>query len=440
MPKEVQLNTPVEYSIKVTNLTDMPVTEVVVRERIAENFKLSGASPNATILDDVVVWEMPVLKPKEIVEIKVAGLATDSKCLKHCATVSYVIPSCANVKVVQPVLRLEKTAPAEVLLCDPIPIKLVVTNPGTGTASNVRIEDPLPNGLSTSEGQTSLSWDVGTLRAGQSKEFSAMLKAAKTGKYVNKATAGGAGGIKAQSAPVETIVRQPVLAITKTGPERRYLGRPVSYLMQVSNKGDAVAENMILEDTIPSGMKFVSANHGGVERGGKVVWNLPPLPPNESHMVEVSYSTEQEGTFTNRATVKADCTGAVSASAKTAFKGIAAILLEVVDVEDPIELGSFETYVITATNQGTTAGTNISIVCTLEDNAQYYSASGPTNVLVKGNQVSFAPLASLAPKNTATWKVVVKAVKVGDVRFRVAMNSDQLGRPVDETESTEMYE
>ena len=36
-------------------------------------------------------------------------------------------------------------------------------------------------------------------------------------------------------------------------------------------------------------------------------------------------------------------------------------------------------------------------------------------------------------------EVVVKAIKPGDVRFRVTMNSDQLTRDVEETEATKFY-
>ena len=52
----------------------------------------------------------------------------------------------------------------------------------------------------------------------------------------------------------------------------------------------------------------------------------------------------------------------------------------------------------------------------------------------------FQPLATLAPKAKATWRVKVKSVGGGDVRFRVSMTSDQLGRPVEETEATNFYQ
>ncbi|MHC4469223.1 MAG: hypothetical protein ACYSUZ_07715, partial [Planctomycetota bacterium] len=119
---------------------------------------------------------------------------------------------------------------------------------------------------------------------------------------------------------------------------------------------------------------------------------------------------------------------------------ISAILLEVIDLSDPIEVGKDVTYVITATNQGSAPATNILIKALLEKSLEYVGNSGTTGGAVSGDTVSFDPLPALAPKDTATWKIVVKAVKEGDVRFGVTMNSDQLTRDVQETEATKFYE
>jgi hypothetical protein len=96
--------------------------------------------------------------------------------------------------------------------------------------------------------------------------------------------------------------------------------------------------------------------------------------------------------------------------------------------------------VITATNQGSAPDTNIKIICTLEDSEQYVSSSGATTGIAAGNTITFAPLPSLAPKAQATWRVTVKAVKAGDVRFTTVMTTDQLTRPVQETEATNLYQ
>jgi uncharacterized repeat protein (TIGR01451 family) len=191
---------------------------------------------------------------------------------------------------------------------------------------------------------------------------------------------------------------------------------------------------------LPAGVDSIAVSGGGRLTAGKVVWNLGSLAPGASRKVTVKFTPKQAGIVTDTAIATATCAKGVSASAKTSIAGIPAVLLEVIDVIDPVEIGEQTTYVIVATNQGSAPGTNISIVCTLEDNEQYVSSSGATSGTVSGKTVTFAPLRSLAPKAKATWRVVIKAVKAGDVRFTVVMNTDQLTRPVQETESTHLYE
>jgi uncharacterized repeat protein (TIGR01451 family) len=411
----------------------------VVTENIPANFSLKSASPSAAKDDGKLVWKLGSFAPKQSKQISVSGMATNTDCVKTCASATYVVPACANVKVVQPKLKLTKTAPAEVLLCDAIPVKFVVTNTGSGSAGNVRIKDTLPAGLKTVDGKSMIMINAGTLAAGQSKEFSTTLKADKTGKYENKAVASSSTGLKAE-ASTTTVVHQPVLVISKNGPKQQYLGRPVSYEIKVTNKGDAAATDTVLLDTIPAGVTSVKASAGAKVSGSSVTWNIGTLAAGATKTVSVSYTPTAAGTVSNTVKATAVCAEGVSASAKTTISGIAAVLLEVIDVDDPIEVGNTETYVITATNQGSMPDTNIKIVCTLEDNMQYVSSSGATRGSSVGDTVTFSPLRSLAPKAKATWRVVVKALKPGDVRFTVVMNTDQLTRPVQETEATHLYE
>ncbi|MCK4518041.1 DUF11 domain-containing protein, partial [Candidatus Babeliales bacterium] len=226
-----------------------------------------------------------------------------------------------------------------------------------------------------------------------------------------------------------------------SGPARRYLGRSVSYEITLTNKGDAPASDIVLKDTVPAGVTGVVASDNGViaSNNSIIVWNIPVLKPGATKKVTVSYRPTKVGTVRDTASASAKCAEGVKASAKTVIAGIPAVLLEVIDVDDPVELGGTTTYVITATNQGSAVGTNISIVCTLEDNEEYVSSSGATAGSLAGAKVTFVPLKKLAPKAKATWKIVVKAVKEGDVRFKVTMNTDQLTRPVEETEATHLY-
>jgi uncharacterized repeat protein (TIGR01451 family) len=232
----------------------------------------------------------------------------------------------------------------------------------------------------------------------------------------------------------------PILAIQKTGPERQYIGRPVSYEITVSNRSNVVAKNAVVEDTIPNGVSTVKASAGAKLTGSKLVWELGTLEPNASANVKISYTPTAAGTFTDTATATAYCAEAVSTTIRTMVTGIPALLLEVVDVEDPVRVGTRATYMIRVENQGSATATNIRIACAMEDNVRYVSSAGATATSDEGQTIRFFPLANLAPKATAAWRVVVEAVRPGDVRFKAVMNVDQLTRPVEETESTFIYE
>ena len=441
MPEEVELNTPFNYSIKVTNLTDMTLTEVFISEDLPENFEFTNANPQAQEdMENRLVWTVDALAPRASERITVTGMALDAKCLEHYTTVvTSQFPACATVKVVQPRLELLKDAPPEVLLCDAIPVEFVVANAGTGSARDVKIVDILPTGLQTADGESELVLDAGTLTAGQSRKLAAKLWATKPGKYATRAVATSTTGQEAEAPSVTTVVVQPLLTIEKAGPERHYLGDQLTYAITVANKGDAPARNTVVEDTLPAAIAGVKATTGAKLVGSKLTWQLGTIAPKTSQKVRIAYTPTKAGTLTSTATATAYCADAVEASVETIVAAIPAIMLEVIDVEDPVEIGKNTTYVITVTNQGSAPSTNISVVCTLEENVQFVSSTGPTVGSMEDGKLIFDSLSRLGPKATATWRVVVIAIEPGDVRFKVTMNTDELTRPVEETEATRLF-
>jgi uncharacterized repeat protein (TIGR01451 family) len=442
MPKEVGLNSQFDYTIRLTNLTETTLTGIVVTEEIAEHFKFTNASPTVDEEDEnKLVWHLSSLGPKASRQFKISGTGTQVNLLKHCTTViTPVIPACTSVQIIQPALQLTKTAPSEVLLCDVIPVRYVVTNTGTGAVQNVRIIETLPGGLRTTDGKSELIFDAGTLMAGQSRQFSAELRATQTGKYISKAVANSTTGTTTESASTTTTVGLPILSMKKEGAGTQYIGRPVTYEITLTNKSDVPAKNTVLEDMIPSGVTGVKASAGAKLTDSKLIWEFGTLEPNASKNVKVSYTPNRAGILTSSATATAYCAEAVTSSVRTTVTGISALSLEVVDVEDPVRVGSHATYIIRVENQGSATATNIRVGCALEDTVRYVSSAGATTSSQEGQTLRFFPLPSLAPKAKAAWRVVVEAVRPGDVRFKATMVADQLSRPVEETESTHLYE
>jgi len=438
-PAEVRVGNPFTYEIHIKNLTQKAIPNIVVTEELPLDFTVEAIQPEPDAQEGRRVrWTLAQLGGGQTKVMSIRGVPSRLGQLEPCNTVAFSTQLCHVTKVVEPALKLVKTAPAEVILCDTIPLTFKVTNAGSGTAQDVVITDTLPEGWATTDGKTNLRMNVGTLAAGQSRDFATSVKSTKTGKFINTAMASESGGMKA-SASTETIVRQPMLTITKTGPQMRYLGRPATYEMTVRNTGDAPAKNTVLVDTIDVGARFTEASDQGQASGGKVTWNLGTLEPGTSRSVTVTLVMTQRKTVSNTATVTAYCAQA-STSASTVVKGIPALLLEVVDVEDPIEVGSNVTYIIAITNQGSAEGENIAIQCELPEEQEFVSAEGPTPDTIKGKIVTFAPLPSLDVKAKVSYRVVVKGIEANDVRFKVIMTGAQLITPVQETESTHIYQ
>lgn len=442
-PPEIQVGKPFDYIIKITNVSDEKVQDVEVTETFSHKYKLGNSLPRFQkgTRESTATWFIGDLGPSEMKEIRINGVSLETGDMPFCTDVSYNLPPlCLITNVVEPKLTITKHAPAEVLFCDTIPITLVVTNTGTGIARKIQVRDALPEGLKTTDGKNDIVQEIGMLGAGESREITFMAQADRTGTFMNSAAVVAEGGLQAESNASTTIVKQPVLVITKKGPERIYTGRDITYTIGVSNKGDGPAASAVIEDTIPGNAVFVKASQGGALSGNTVTWNLGTLLPRDTRKVSVTLKDKGLGEVTNTATVKAVCANPVSATVRTHVAGVAAILLEVIDVTDPIEVGGNETYEIAVTNQGSDYSTNIRVHCTLEDTMQYVSSAGPTKGTSVGDTVTFDPLPSLAPKAKTTWQVVVKAMRSGDVRFKVEMLEDCLKRPVEETEATNFYQ
>lgn len=117
------------------------------------------------------------------------------------------------------------------------------------------------------------------------------------------------------------------------------------------------------------------------------------------------------------------------------------VLLEVVDLVDPLEVGTVGTYLITVTNQGSIlAITKIEITATLPEQLEYMSSEGPTEASAEGQVIRFAPLETLYAGEEVVYRLKAKAVGVGDIRFQLELTTDQSSKPILETESTFLYE
>lgn len=126
--------------------------------------------------------------------------------------------------------------------------------------------------------------------------------------------------------------------------------------------------------------------------------------------------------------------------AQTEIRTIPALLLEMVDNNDPVRIGDTTTYIITVKNQGTGVANGVIITANLPQELEYRSASGDSEVQNEGqNEVQFRPI-DLAPGEVAMWNIEAQANAPADVRVRVQMQSEYLAQAVPEVEPTRLVE
>jgi uncharacterized repeat protein (TIGR01451 family) len=438
MPAEVRRNAEFGYEYHVTNLTGGTLQNVAVVLESQSNLDVINSAPAAMTGAAGSTWSLGDLGPCETKVIRLTARARETGQAGNCVSVSYNNSLCAATTVVDPSLAIEKKATPRVLKCDPITLTYNVCNTGTGMTTGVVVRDTLPAGL-TVNGSRNVEIPVGDLAAGECREVSVVAMASGTGEYCSPASASSSDGLTANSGDPCTVVVAPKLAITCNARDNQYINRNSEFEFEVTNTGDGVAANTVVNVALPAGAEFVSASSGATPAGGAIAFPVGDLAPGQSKTVSVNMVSRVAGSIRVAASAGAACADPVNTACETEYRGIPAILLEVVDLVDPVEVGQETTYVIRVTNQGSADDTNVVVKCILPDEMAYVSATGATSARVDGQSVTFGTESVLNPQEVVEWRLTVRATGEGDVRFAVEMTSEQFQRPIRETESTNLY-
>jgi uncharacterized repeat protein (TIGR01451 family) len=438
-PAALNLGKPLTYEIVVRNTGAAAAAAVRVEDEVPAGARCLGAEPRPEVHGDRLIWNLGSLEPGAERRLKVELQPAGEGELTSTASVTFAASAPVRTRITRPRLTLAMTGPERVQVGDAADFQLQVSNPGTGPATGVVLAARLPAGLQHPQGDF-IQADLGTLAPGETRSVTLQTTAVKAGRHVNQAQVIGEESLMA-SAQAAVGITEPILAVRLSGPQRCFLDRETEFRLEVSNTGTAPATSVWLTDVLPEGLEFLSASDGGVlEPTARAIgWALGTLPAGQTRGVTVRLRTKAPGDLINRALVQADRGLEVRAEAPLRVEGVPALLLEVVDLDDPVEAGAETTYEIRVVNQGSAASTGVQILATVPEGMVALSADGPVPHRLQGQQVVFEPVAKLAARADALYRVRVRSHKPGDWRFSVQMTSEQLRVPVHEEESTRVY-
>ncbi|MBI1345701.1 DUF11 domain-containing protein [bacterium] len=428
-----------ELQLVAKNIGNGPAAQVKLEATFPTTVRLTSADPKPATSTDKLAWTFDGLPAGAEKRITVKLIPSRRGDLGTSAQVSYSSQSAHVFKVEEPLLKVAIKGPKDVLLGDPASQMITISNPGTGVAHNVKLEAVLSEGLEHPRGER-LTIEIGSIAAGESQQVRLGMSAAKGGVQTLQLVA--SSSTEATAALTEKInVIAPSLAVNVTGPGLRYMGRAATYKIDVKNDGTVANNNVRVQHKVPEGFQFVSADHGGKYDADQrtVHWFIGRMEGNQQSHVSCELSPIAIGDFSHAVSVVSDAGVKADGKFETTVKGAASLSTEIVDLDDPVEVGVETAWEVRVKNDGSKAASNIAVVCELPENLQVIAAKGPTQAVADQRMIIFKGLQQLAPGQQAIYRIQVKGVVEGTHRLRARVTSDSLDEPLLMEEATKFY-
>ena len=173
------------------------------------------------------------------------------------------------------------------------------------------------------------------------------------------------------------------LTVTKSdSPDPVVTGETLQYSLSAINNGPSDATNVVVTDTLPAGVSFVSSNPSICSEDGDLFCSIGSLPDGQSSNFTIDVTVNAgPGPITNTATIsgsQSDPTpGNDSAEESTTVDPAVDLTVNVVDSPDPVIAGNDLTYNVTVMNLGGGEAPGTVLDVTLDAGLSFVSASLP---------------------------------------------------------------
>ena len=268
-----------------------------------------------------------------------------------------------------------------------------VTNTGNATLNPVMVTDSLPEGLdyvgSTGLLDTSsnnVTWNLGSLSKSEHKlvYLEARINRSESGVLTNVVRVEGkpeSGYNATDNDSEEILVDIASISANKTSNiSSGSYGTLVNFMINVTNTGNATLNPVILTDTLPEGLDYVSSTDEGNNSSNNVTWNLRSLNKSDHKLVylEAKINRSESSVLTNLVLVegKPESGYNVTHDSSTTVTVVDASIS--VNKTSKISSGSYGTLVnftINVTNTGNATFDPVIVTDTLPEGLDYFNSS-----------------------------------------------------------------
>jgi len=176
------------------------------------------------------------------------------------------------------------------------------------------------------------------------------------------------------------------------GPDRAAAGQTLVYRVEISNPGEAAADDLVIQDTLPEGLEYVGSNPPGQVFGRRVEWRLGSLPGRSVRAIDIQVRADRGGSLQH--CVTATAAGGLSAQACAATEVVAQTLSVEMSGPETASVGQQVQFRITVTNRGNQEATGVTVTDRF-DPGLVHAESGspierPVGTLAAGGEHRFA--------------------------------------------------
>ncbi len=209
------------------------------------------------------------------------------------------------------------------------------------------------------------------------------------------------------------------LTLNKFGPSTVAINTDFDYQLTVTNTSRSPSDPLTVEDDLPAGIQFVSADPMPVgQEGTRLIWTLLPLPPGGAKVINLKARANRGGQFNNTARViDADRTKA----AESFFTTTATSPALKVRVTAPVTgyVNGDVPFVVRVENTGDAPASNVIVTSNFDDGLIFYYEGKPS----PDRSVAMSPF-NLAPREGRDFTLNLKANKPGSLGAKVAAAAD----------------
>lgn len=423
-PSSVIIHETQPFEIRVENRGSIDASGIMVRALVPDWAKIEGHRSTIGTVEkqqvdgqERMVWILPSLPAGASQSLNLQLIAFAGGV--HGLDIDWTLvpqQSVTNIEVKQPELQLVIDGPEEVIYGQSQTYRVRVMNPGNGTASDVMF-------TLSPDSASAQSQPIGDIPSGKEAQFEIELTAQDMGDLKISGLASSPLGLKS-NAEKNIRVTAARLESALAGPELRYQDTNGAYLLELTNQGDAVSQNVQATLKLPAGVRYSGGIQGAQQQGNTLSWTVDGLAPGATREYEFQCLMASPGNHNIEFSAEGSAAGKTYVALTTRVESIADLVMTIQDPAAPAPVGSEVAYEIVVNNRGSRQADAVRVIAQFSEGIEPIRIEGHTGRVLTG-QVLLDPINAIQPGQSLRIKVIAKADTEGNHRFRTEIRSGE---------------